>query len=575
MLANKLYIPTKKEAPADAEVVSQKLMLRAGLISRVASGIYNWLPLGMRTLKKLESIIRHEMNQAGSLEILMPTVQPSDLWKESGRHHTFGKELLEFQDRHNRHFILGPTHEEVITDLFRKELSTYKQLPQSFFQIQTKFRDEIRPRFGVMRGREFIMKDAYSFHTSSEDLDREYQVMYDTYTRIFKQIGLEFLPVEADSGAIGGSCTHEFHVLANAGEDVIVYDEGKNYIANLETAEGMPKYIENTNQNYTKKQETSTPNQNTCEQVSQYLNIHLSHIVKSIVIQRQDKPEKLTLVLLRGDDALNELKAQKFLGQFRFANEKEIKYCFKSPPGYLGPVNIDHDKIEVLADKAVLDLKNFVCGANKEGYHFTGLNWEKDLPIPTVSDFRNVKEGDWTNGKKSTLKTCRGIEVGQVFKLGRKYSEVLDCAFTDENGRKKFPEMGCYGIGVTRTVAATIEQNHDESGIIWPVSIAPFELVIIPMSVSENTLEQAKKLYKDAISQNIDVILDDRNIRPGVKIKDWDLIGIPYRITLGDKSLQNKEAEWQKRGTTEKLFLPIAQVIDHTCQAIQIEKDNI
>jgi prolyl-tRNA synthetase len=548
MRTSRFFLSTSKEAPAEAELASHKLMLRAGLIKRLGSGLYTWMPLGLKILRKVEAIVREEMNRAGAIELLMPAVQPAELWQESGRWAVFGPQMLKIKDRHARDFCFGPTHEEVITDLARKELRSYKQLPVNFYQVQTKFRDEIRPRFGVMRAREFLMKDAYSFHLDEASLDETYQTMYAAYSRIFTRLGLKFRAVAADTGAIGGSGSHEFHVLADSGEDGIAFCPDSDYAANVEMAEGLtpaaprPAATEAMH-------DVDTPKQTTCEDVAALLGIPLQRTVKLIAVMAQDK---LNVLLIRGDHNLNEVKTGKLdgLADFRFATDEEIRTAFNCPPGFLGPVGLDRAQIRVIADRTVVAMADFVCGANKPKLHTAGVNWGRDLPEPDlVADIRNVVEGDPSPDGKGTLGLCRGIEVGHIFKLGTKYSEALNATVLDEQGKARTLVMGCYGIGVSRIVGAAIEQGNDERGICFPQAIAPFELAIVPLGYGRNqeVRETADKLYSQLTAAGIDVVLDDRDERPGVMFADMELIGVSHRLVVSERGLKEGQLEYMAR----------------------------
>jgi len=547
MRASKFFLSTLKEAPADAELVSHKLMLRAGLIRRLSGGIYTWMPLGLRVVRRVEAVIRDEMNRAGAIELFMPAVQPSELWKESGRWQKYGPELLRLKDRHEREFCVGPTHEEVITDLARREIKSYRQLPLHFYQLQTKFRDEIRPRFGVMRSREFVMKDGYSFHATSADLRREYDNMYATYTRIFTRLGLDFRAVSADTGSIGGTGSHEFHVLADSGEDSIAFSSESTYAANVELAEAMPP----TSQRAVPVKPLSrvpTPGKIRCEDVAAMLALPLTQTVKAIAVIHD---ETFALLLVRGDHELNEIKTQKLpnLDPFRFATDAEIERHLHCKPGYIGPVDIDAG-IRVIADRTVARMSDFVCGANEAGFHLTGVNWGRDLPEPElVADIRKVVAGDPSPDGKGTLEIRRGIEVGHIFQLRTKYSEAMAATFLDESGRSMPFEMGCYGIGVTRIVGAAIEQNNDARGIIWPDALAPFRLAIVPISYhrSSKVREVADHLYEEFNRSGISVLLEDRDERPGVLLTDLELIGIPHRLVIGERGLAAGHIEYQTR----------------------------
>ncbi len=561
MRLSQFFLSTSKEAPAEAELISHKLMLRAGMIRRLGSGLYTWMPLGLRVLRKVEAIVRAEMNKSGAVELFMPAVQPAELWEESGRWAVFGPQMLKIRDRHQRDFCFGPTHEEVITDIARKEIRSYRQLPVNFYQIQTKFRDEIRPRFGVMRAREFLMKDAYSFHGSFEDLQREYRSMYDTYTRIFTRLGLKFRAVAADTGAIGGSGSHEFHVLADSGEDALAYCPNSDYAANVELAEALPPAYSRAAAQESMR-DVETPKQTTCEDVAALLGIPLDRTVKLIAVMADGKN---VVALIRGDHSLNEVKLGKIdgLADFRFASEEEIRAAFNCPPGFLGPVGLDRAKVKVIADRTVAAMSDFVCGANKPKYHLAGVNFGRDLPEPdVVADIRNVVSGDPSPDGKGALELCRGIEVGHVFQLRTKYSQALSATFLDEQGKSQTMEMGCYGIGVSRVVASAIEQNHDERGIIWPESMAPFLLVISPIGYhkSEQVKEAANKLYMEFEKAGIEVLLDDRDERPGVMFADAELIGIPHRITIGERGLKNGMVEYLNRRESQAREVPLKEV---------------
>ncbi|WP_250473075.1 proline--tRNA ligase [Caballeronia sp. GAFFF1] len=561
MKASRFFIGTLKEAPADAEIVSHKLMMRAGMIRRVAGGIYDYMPIGLRSIRKVEAIVREEMNRAGALELLMPAVQPAELWQESGRWEQYGPELLRIKDRHERDFVVGPTHEEVVTDIARREIKSYRQLPVNFYQIQTKFRDEIRPRFGVMRGREFIMKDAYSFDKDTAGLAESYRKMYDAYVRIFTRIGLEFRAVAADNGSIGGSGSHEFHVIAETGEDDIAYCPDSEFAANVEAADALPLIAERAAPAEEMKK-TPTPGAAKCEAVAQLLNIPLERTIKSIILATDNEGAEPTiwLLMLRGDHSLNDIKVSKLPGLkgYRFATEAEIVEWFGTPPGYLGPIDTKKP-VRVIADRTVANMSDFVVGSNEVDYHTTGVNWGRDLPEPEVADIRNVVAGDPSPDGRGTLEICRGIEVGHVFQLGTKYSDSMGATFLDEGGKPAPMQMGCYGIGVTRVLGAAIEQNFDDKGIIWPEAIAPFEVVICPMGYdrSDAVREQADKLYATLQDAGIDVILDDRGERPGVMFADWELIGVPHRIVIGDRGLKEGKLEYQARRDTEATLLPV------------------
>jgi len=566
MRTSQFFFTTLKEAPADAEVISQKMMLRAGYIKRTAAGIYTWMPLGLRVLRKVENIVREEMNAAGALELLMPAVQPFELWEESGRGPAYGPELLRFKDRHQRDFVIGPTHEEVITDVVRRDVKSYRQLPIHLYQIQTKFRDEIRPRFGVMRGREFLMKDGYSFHSSFDDLKREYGNMYDTYSRIFTRLGLKFRAVAADTGSIGGTGSHEFHVLADSGEDDIAFCPDSDYAANVELAEALaPKTPRAA---ATKAMEKiATPGKMACADVAEFLSVDLGKVVKAIAVvsEPEDGEKRFALLLLRGDHELNEIKASKIAGlaPFRFAAEGEVEEYLGCKPGYIGPVAVNAEKVAIFADRAVATMSDFVCGANEAGLHLTGVNFGRDLPEPEVADIRDVVAGDPSPDGKGALEICRGIEVGHIFQLRQKYAKALNCAYLDENGKSQIMEMGCYGIGVSRIVGAAIEQGNDEKGIILPPAIAPFAVCIVPMGYykSEAVKSAADRLYADLKTAGIDVLLDDRNERPGVMFADMELIGIPHRVVIGERGLNEGKLEYKGRLDAEATMIAQDEIL--------------
>ena len=582
MRASQFHLFTLKEAPSDAEVVSQKLMLRAGMIRKVAAGIYSYMPMGLRAIRKVENIIREEMDRAGAMELIMPLVQPAELWDETGRWDKMGAEMLRFKDRHERDFALQPTSEEVVTDIARQELKSYRQLPKNFYQIQTKFRDERRPRFGVMRGREFTMKDAYSFDRSEEAAGRSYDIMFAAYKRIFDRLGLEYRAVAADTGAIGGDRSHEFQVIADTGEDAIVYCPESDYAANIELAEAV-SLLARRAEPAKALEKTPTPGKATCKDVAELLGVPLSATIKSLVLATDDvddagKPVGVTvwLLMVRGDHALNEVKASKVEGLkagFRFATEAEILEHFGCRPGYLGPIGLKKP-VKVIADRTVAHMADFICGANDEDFHFTGINWGRDLPEPDlVADLRNVVEGDPSPDGRGVLAIQRGIEVGHVFYLGTKYSKAMNATFLDEDGKPKHFEMGCYGIGVTRIVGAAIEQNHDARGIIWPRAIAPFEVVICPVGwgKSEAVRDEAQKLYDALIAAGIDAILDDRDERPGVMFADWELIGVPHRVTIGDRGLKEGLVEYQSRRDAEAAKLPAGEVLNHVLDRLRLD----
>ncbi|MFP7722497.1 proline--tRNA ligase [Lysobacter sp. A3-1-A15] len=566
MRLSQFHLHTSKETPADAEVISHKLMLKAGMIRKLAAGLYTWSPLGLRVLRKVERIVREEMDAAGAIELLMPAVQPRELWEETGRWEKFGGQLLKIQDRKEAWYCYGPTHEEVITDFARHELSSYKQLPVTWYQIQTKFRDEIRPRFGVMRAREFLMKDAYSFHLSDDDLARQYRVMYDAYARIFTRLGLGFRAVFADTGAIGGSASHEFHVLADSGEDAIAFSEGSDYAANVELAEAVspgegPAATE-------AMRTVDTPVQKTCEDVAALMGIALDRTVKSIALMGGDPAgaAQFVLALVRGDHALNEIKLAKLpgLADYRLATEAEIDEHLGSQPGFLGPVNPARP-VRVVADRSVAAMADFVVGANVPGQHLAGVNWGRDLPEPaTVADIRNVVPGDASPDGHGRLGIARGIEVGHVFQLGRTYAEAMKCTVLDETGKAATPSMGCYGIGVSRIVAAAIEQNHDDAGIRWPAAMAPWQAVVCVINPKNDpgVAEAADSLYRDLNAAGIETALDDRGLRPGAMFADIELIGIPHRVVVSGRGLEAGTFEYRRRDATESENLERAALLD-------------
>ena len=565
MRASQYLIATQKESPADAEVISHQLMLRAGMIRKVASGLYSWLPLGLRVFRKVENIVRQEMDKAGAMELLMPVVQPADLWEESGRWGQFGPELLRIRDRHDREFCLGPTHEEVITHLVRNEISSYKQLPANFYQIQTKFRDERRPRFGVMRTREFCMKDAYSFHSSSESLQQTYDVMYQTYSNIFERTGLVFRAVLADTGSIGGSHSHEFHVLADSGEDAIVFSTESDFAANIEKAEAVP--VSNaTTSGSEQKQEVATPNTHSIDEVCKLLSISAAQTVKTLVVSVEDNDGNQTLkgLVVRGDHKVNEVKAQKILGldtELTFATEKQILNQLKCPVGSLGPVNLS---IPLIIDHSAAALTDFVCGANRDGYHLTGVNWGTDCTIEIQADIRNVVAGDPSPDGKGVLEIKRGIEVGHIFQLGTKYSEAMKATILNEQGKEQPMTMGCYGIGVSRIVAAAIEQNHDDNGIVWPGAIAPFQIALVPINMhkSETVKNACEDLYSQLTAAGYDVLfMDEQKARLGSMLADIELIGIPHRLVVGDRGLEEGKIEYRARSQSENQHIEAGQIM--------------
>lgn len=562
MRASRFFVSTLKEAPSDAEIVSHKLMMRAGMIKRLGSGIYTYMPMGLRVIRKVEAIVRQEMNRAGAVELLMPVVQPAELWQETGRWDKMGPELMRVKDRHGRDYAIQPTSEEVITDVARTEIRSYRQLPVNFYHIQTKFRDERRPRFGLMRGREFTMKDAYSFDRDVEGMQRSYQQMYDAYVSIFNRFGLQFRAVAADNGAIGGSGSHEFHVIADTGEDALVYCPSSDYAANIEAAEA-PALLDSRNAPSQALTKTATPGKARCEDVAELLGLPLSQTVKSIVLARDAVEEggekEVWLLMLRGDHELNEVKASKVpgLGAYRFASESEIIEWFGTRPGYLGPIGTVKP-VRIVADRTVANMSDFVCGANEEGFHYTGANWGRDIAEPLVCDLRNVVEGDASPDGKGVLAIQRGIEVGHVFQLGTRYSEDMKATFLDVNGKPALMQMGCYGIGITRILGAAIEQNFDDKGIIWPVSIAPFEVVLCPMGYdrSETVRNETDRLYAALQAAGVDVIVDDRGERPGVMFADWELIGVPHRVVIGERGLKEGSLEYQ--GRRDSAATPVA-----------------
>jgi len=579
MKASQSFLATLKEAPSDAEVVSHKLMVRAGLIRKLSAGIYNYLPLGLRVIRKVENIIREEMNRAGAIELLMPMIQPAELWQETGRWEKMGPELLRIKDRHDRDFLIQPTSEEVITDFARNEIKSYKQLPINFYQIQTKFRDERRPRFGIMRGREFSMKDAYSFDRDTEGLKKSYQVMFDAYNKIFKRMGLHFRAVTADNGAIGGSGSQEFHVIADTGEDAIVYCPNSDYAANLEAAESLALIAARAAAT-TPMAKVATPNQTNCADVAKFLNLPLEKTVKSLLfaVDQEQGPAKLFMLLLRGDHELNEVKASKVPGMAdsRFATEAEILQACNAPAGYLGPVGISSE-VTVVADRTVANMSDFICGANDAGHHLTGVNWVRDLPEPLVLDIRNAVVGDPSPDGKGVVDICRGIEVGHVFQLGTRYSEAMGCTYLDQQGKAQPMVMGCYGIGVTRLLGAAIEQGHDERGIIWPISMAPFEVVICPMNYERSELVKstADQLHDDLLAAGIDVILDDRGERPGAMFADWELIGAPFRVVIGDRGLADSVVEFKGRTDEESQNIPLAEIKEKVLSSVAAAKRQV
>ncbi len=570
MRASKYLITTQKETPADAEVISHQLMIRAGMIRKLAAGLYNWLPLGLRVLRKVEAIVREEMDRAGAQEVLMPVTQPAELWQESGRWEQYGPELLRMSDRHDRSFCLGPTHEEVITDLVRNQIRSYKQLPATFYQIQTKFRDEIRPRFGIMRAREFLMKDAYSFHTDQPSLQQTYDVMHAAYSAIFTRLGLDFRPVLADTGSIGGSHSHEFHVLAASGEDDIAFSTESDYAANVEMAEALaPPGLRPAPE--ADMQEVATPGQHSIEQISKYLDVSADQVAKTLVVLGDDEEAPLVALVLRGDHELNEIKAEKLRGvlaPLTFASEEQVKEALGCAVGSIGPVDLN---IPVIADRSAAHLADFVCGANRDGIHLTGVNWERDCPLEEVADIRNVLPGDPSPDGKGTLEIKRGIEVGHIFQLGTKYSEAMNAKVLNEEGREQVMIMGCYGIGVSRVVASAIEQNHDERGIIWPDALAPFQVALVPINMHKSELvrETCEKLYTDLRESGFDVLfMDEEKARLGVMLADVELIGIPHRIVVGDRGLEQGEVEYCNRREGENQNISLSELITFLSKAI-------
>jgi prolyl-tRNA synthetase len=557
-------INTLRDVPADAEVVSHQLMLRASLIRRLAGGLFTWLPIGLRVLRKVENIVREEMNRAGAFEVLMPTLQPAELWQESGRWEQFGPELLRFTDRHDRPFCYGPTHEEVITDIARRELKSYRQLPVNFYQIQTKFRDEIRPRFGVMRAREFTMKDAYSFHLDEASLEEGYQAMYRAYTRIFERMQLKFRAVRADTGSIGGNASQEFHVLADSGEDAIAFSDGDDYAANVEMAEALaPTGARGAATQAMQK--VATPGAKTIADLAAFLKVPASQTLKALFVESSEGG--VVALVVRGDHELNAVKAQKLPGvcsPLKMATAEQVRAAMGCEPGYLGPVGLAAG-IRLYADRAAARMSDFVCGANEKDMHLTGVNWGRDLPEPETVDIRNVVAGDPSPTGKGTLGIARGIEVGHIFQLGRKYSEAMNATVLDEQGKSVVMFMGCYGIGVTRVVAAAIEQNHDERGIIWPEPIAPFHVSLIPINLqkSERVREVSERLYAELGAAGFDVLLDDRDARPGVKFADDELLGTPHRIVVGDKGLERGVVEYKRRRDGDAAEVPVDSIVAH------------
>ncbi len=568
MRVSQFFLSTLKEAPAEAELISHKLMLRAGLIKRLGSGLYTWMPLGLKVLRKVETIVREEMNRSGAVELLMPAVIPAELWQETGRWDVFGPQMLKIRDRHERDFCFGPTHEEVVTDVARREIKSYRQLPVNFYQVQTKFRDEIRPRFGVMRAREFVMKDAYSFHADYASLEQTYWQMHETYSRIFTRLGLKFRPVAADTGAIGGTGSHEFHVLADSGEDAIAFCPGSGFAANVELAEAVsPANSRPAPAEEMKK--IATPGKHSIEEVCEFLKVAADKTVKTLLLEGRDGG--VVALLLRGDHQLNEVKAGKLIQLAqppRFASDAQIRAAAGCNAGSVGPVGL---KATLIADRAVAVMSDFVCGANDNGYHLTGVNFGRDLPeLKEVVDIRNVVEGDPSPDGKGTLELCRGIEVGHIFQLRTKYSAAMNASFLDEHGKEQVMEMGCYGIGVSRIVAAAIEQGHDEHGIIFPLAMAPFQLAMVPIGINRSALvkETVEKLYAELTAAGIEVLLDDRDERIGVMFADMELIGIPHRIVVGERGLKEGNIEYQGRRDEKASIIPLQNVVGHIKSAV-------
>jgi prolyl-tRNA synthetase len=573
MRTSQFPLQTLKEVPADAQIPSHQLMMRAGLIRKLAAGLYTWMPLGLRVLRKVEAIVRDEMNKAGALEVLMPAVQPAELWEESGRWQKYGAELLRLQDRHGRDFCFGPTHEEIITDLARNELSSYKQLPINFYQIQTKFRDERRPRFGVMRAREFLMKDAYSFHANAESLQETYDAMHAAYCAVFERCGLNYRPVAADTGSIGGNASHEFHVLADAGEDAIAFSTESDYAANVELAEALaPKAQADAASE--EMRSVDTPNAKTIDEIVEQFKQPIERTVKTLIVRaNEDADAELVAIIMRGDHELNEIKAAKhplLTDPIQMATEEEIRAAIGAGPGSLGPVGL---KMPVLVDRAAAVANDFSAGANEDGKHFFGLNWGRDVELGEIVDLRNVIEGDPSPCGKGHITIARGIEVGHIFQLGQTYSEKLNCTVLDENGKSIVTTMGCYGIGVSRVVGAAIEQHHDDNGIVWPTAMAPFQVTLIPMNMkkSERVREAAEKLYNELKDAGIDVLFDDRDARPGVMFADCELIGIPHRVVIGDRSLDNGEVEYRARTADDNEMMPLEGFVETLRNKINAE----
>jgi len=573
MRTSQFPLQTLKEVPADAQIPSHQLMMRAGLIRKLAAGLYTWMPLGLRVLRKVEAIVRSEMNKAGALEVLMPAVQPAELWEESGRWQKYGSELLRLQDRHGRDFCFGPTHEEIITDLARNELSSYKQLPINFYQIQTKFRDERRPRFGVMRAREFLMKDAYSFHANAESLQETYDAMHAAYCAVFERCGLNYRPVAADTGSIGGNASHEFHVLADAGEDAIAFSTESDYAANVELAEALAPKAQ-ADAAIEEMRTVDTPNAKTIDEIVEQFKQPIERTVKTLIVRANEEADAdLVAIIMRGDHELNEIKAAKhplLTDPIQMATEEEIRAAIGAGPGSLGPVGLS---MPMLVDRAAAVANDFSAGANEDGKHFFGLNWGRDVELGEVVDLRNVIEGDPSPCGKGQITIARGIEVGHIFQLGQTYSEKLNCTVLDENGKSIVTTMGCYGIGVSRVVGAAIEQHHDDDGIVWPTAMAPFQVTLIPMNMkkSERVREAAEKLYNELKHAGIDVLFDDRDARPGVMFADCELIGIPHRVVIGDRSLDNGEVEYRARTANENEMMPLEGFVETLRNKINAE----
>tara|TARA_R110002111_G_scaffold188331_2_gene253830 strand:+ start:19656 stop:21356 length:1701 start_codon:yes stop_codon:yes gene_type:complete len=563
MRTSQFPLNTVKETPSDAEIISHQLMIRAGLIRKLAAGLYSWLPLGVRVLHKVQAVVRDEMNKAGALEVSMPVVQPAELWQESGRWEQYGPELARLHDRHGREFCLGPTHEEIVTELARNEIKSYKQLPINYYQIQTKFRDEIRPRFGVMRAREFLMKDSYSFHLSDESLQQTYECMFQAYHNIFSTLGLNFRPVLADTGSIGGNASHEFHVLADSGEDAIAFSTDSQYAANVEKAEAIAPSAERAAPAQA-IEKILTSQKRSIEEVSSFLTIDASQCLKTLLVKGDN--DNVVALLLRGDHTLNEIKAEKLdgvLSPLTMASEEQIRQTAGCDAGYLGPIGLT---VPLIADRSAAQLANFVCGANENDHHFSGVNWGRDLAEPIqIEDIRQVVEGDPSPDGMGTLTIARGIEVGHIFQLGTKYSAAMNATVLDENGKNQTLTMGCYGIGVSRVIAAAIEQHHDDKGIIWPEALAPFQIALLPMNMhkSERLKTAAEKLYNELQAAGFDVLFDDRKVRPGFMFSDMELIGIPHRIVLGDKGLDKGTVEYKSRTDTDSKDIPLADIIDY------------